>query len=365
MPDYDVHGYRDGDEAKLVELLDSVFHGWPKLDINCSKQQYWRWKYLENPIQLLNQVIIEHQGEPVAYAGRLPRNIKINHSNITANQGADVVTHPDHRGQGLWNKVRDTLDQNNRELGVEFTYYITGNPIIVNKFNASPKHHRVPLPLQPMIRIEDIEKQLEAMPMDHPQLVKMGYKGIKGLQRLQHPHQEATGTVEPIDGFDERFDRLYKKTAQRYDFIIEKKPNYLEWRYSRSVADYEIRGIMKDGELAGFTVLLTNGYNPDYPIGFIVELLTLPGDTDTMNTLLSDAVDHFNKQQVNMTQLLSSHEQLNRVAKANGFVDAPFKMHVFFISTRPGLDEMLRNVENAYFSWGDHDSLPVSLPKAR
>ena len=41
--------YEPGDEKQLVELLDLVFGGWPDRDLACSKVDFWRWKYLDNP----------------------------------------------------------------------------------------------------------------------------------------------------------------------------------------------------------------------------------------------------------------------------------------------------------------------------
>jgi hypothetical protein len=39
-----IRSYRTGDELEIVELLEEVFDGWPKLGINSNASDYWKWK---------------------------------------------------------------------------------------------------------------------------------------------------------------------------------------------------------------------------------------------------------------------------------------------------------------------------------
>jgi len=45
-----VRPYCSGDEEKLVQLLQLVFNGWPRFDINCTSLDHWKWKYENNPL---------------------------------------------------------------------------------------------------------------------------------------------------------------------------------------------------------------------------------------------------------------------------------------------------------------------------
>ena len=45
----EIRSYQPGDEEEIVELLELVFGGWPKLDLNCDSINHWRWKYVDYP----------------------------------------------------------------------------------------------------------------------------------------------------------------------------------------------------------------------------------------------------------------------------------------------------------------------------
>ena len=42
--------YEPGDEEGLVKLLELCFEGWPRRDLPFSKEDYWKWKYCDNPL---------------------------------------------------------------------------------------------------------------------------------------------------------------------------------------------------------------------------------------------------------------------------------------------------------------------------
>ena len=45
--DYNIREYEPGEEEQIVSLLDIVFDEWPSFDINCSKMDFWKRKYLD------------------------------------------------------------------------------------------------------------------------------------------------------------------------------------------------------------------------------------------------------------------------------------------------------------------------------
>ena len=57
--------YKKGDEEEIVRLLQTVFVGWPKFDLQCSSLEHWKWKYLENPLKLNAVALAEFDGKLV------------------------------------------------------------------------------------------------------------------------------------------------------------------------------------------------------------------------------------------------------------------------------------------------------------
>ncbi len=53
---------------------------------------------------------------------------------------------------------------------------------------------------------------------------------------------------------------------------------YLNWRYSdRRGGDYILKEAIEGERALGYVVLRVNGYQEKYPVGYIVDLLALPG----------------------------------------------------------------------------------------
>jgi hypothetical protein len=62
-------------------------------------------------------------------------------------------------------------------------------------------------------------------------------------------------------------DDLWRQVSNRHDFIVERRRDYLNWRYlDPSAGQYVIKQAESDeGRLLGFCVLRINRYLKDYP----------------------------------------------------------------------------------------------------
>ncbi len=116
----------------------------------------------------------------------------------------------------------------------------------------------------------------------------------------------------------------------------------------------------------GYSVLRINRYRRNYPVGFIVDLLTLPDRMDAANALAADAVQFFDYSDINIVnyQVVKGHPY-EGVLKRHGFVDSRIKAHVFILPLQD--DTLLDKVKQTpaskvLISWGDHDVLPVTMP---
>jgi hypothetical protein len=68
--DYKVREYRPGDEDQIVPLLQLVFNGWGDLD-------FWRWKYLDNPLKMNIITIAESNGKIIGADGAVFQRVKV------------------------------------------------------------------------------------------------------------------------------------------------------------------------------------------------------------------------------------------------------------------------------------------------
>ncbi|MBS7637986.1 hypothetical protein KEJ49_03740, partial [Candidatus Bathyarchaeota archaeon] len=61
---YFIRLYQEGDKREIVELLENVFNGWPKFDLNCSAIDHWKWKHKDNP-QGKSIVVVAQSGDRI------------------------------------------------------------------------------------------------------------------------------------------------------------------------------------------------------------------------------------------------------------------------------------------------------------
>ena len=301
----------------------------------------------------------------------MPLMIKIGGSAKLCLTNVDLAVHPDHRQRGLMNEIGNTRDRVAPGLGFRIGYNITGNPILVKVL--AEVRSRFPFAIINLVRIRDIDLQLEMMPVKDAGIKKAGFIALQTFNKIQSslsPGSVRGGEVRLrlIERFDERIDAFWKELAPAYDFIVERRMEYLNWKY----CDPRIGGFRvalaedERGGLLGYCVSRINAFRGDYPVGFIVDLQALPGNEWVAEALAGDAVRCFDESGVNIIncQLVKGHPYVS-VLERLGFLDSRVEFHMFYqfygesdplaaISSSP--------TSRVYVSWGDHDVLPVKMP---
>lgn len=277
----------------------------------------------------------------------------------------------------MYNKLIAKKRELRSNYGVNLNYWVTGNPILLAWAKRHSDTNRIfPHPLTNLVRIRDINIHLRAMSIDKPWLMKMGFKGVKAINDLENtfrgPSIRNQGLmITGVDGFDEQIDEFWKEVSEHYSFIGERDKAYLNWRYCDPRAGhFTVRQVEEDGELLGYSVLAINRYLEDYHIGFVVDLLTLPDRLDAAEALIADAVGYFDEKGVNaVNYLVVKNHSYEGISKRYGFLDSRIKFYMFFYltSNRADFDVLERLSKHPagrlFFSWGDHDSLPVGMPR--
>ncbi len=367
--DFFARAYRPGDEEGIVELLEVVFKGWPQIDLSCSPLDHWRWKFENNPIQKRFITVAEIDDKIIGCLHIIPLMLKIGDDIYLCSTSVDFAVHPDFRERGVSKKVGPLCVEKRREGGVNLDYHITGNPILIK--GILKDRPRFPYNVINLVRIRDINKQLEVMPVEKAWLTKYGYYLIKisndFKNALKGKPRKHDLSIHKIDRFSENINEFWKVVSGHYKLIVERSRDYLNWRFCDPRAgDFVVKQAEEDGCILGYSVLRINRYRPDYPVGFIVDLLTLPDRLDAADALAADAVQFFDDSDINIVnyQVVKGHPY-EGVLKRHGFVDSRIKAHVFVLPLQE--DNLLDKVKEVpasevLISWGDHDVLPVKIP---
>ena len=365
----EVRPYRPGDEEEIVELLELVFNGWPHKDLDCSPLDYWRWKFEDNPLKKRFITVAEKDDKIIGCLHVIPLRIKIGSKVFLCSTAVDFAVRPDLRGIGVSGKIRHLSEEKRRKAGVKLDYHITGNPILIKSFLK--RKPRFPYNIVNLVRIKDINKQLEAMPLDNAWIIKLAFYTTKFFNDFRNSFigksRKHDLNISEIDSFSEKIDDFGKNISNHYDFIVERYREYLNWRYCDPRAgDFVVKQVEENDRILGYSVSRINRYRQNYPIGYIVDLLTLPDRLDVADALVSDAIRYFDNEGINIInyQVVKGHP-FESILKRYGFLDSRVKLQLFYTLTSK--DDILskidqRYTEKTYLSWGDHYVLPVSMP---
>lgn len=368
-----IRPFENEDVSQLVELLDIVFENWPHYNINGTPEEFWRWKYLENPI-LESSIMLGVDDESIIGCHHILYNyLYVNGEKILGSTSLDLAVHPDYRGQGLASKISVPNEQIAAERGLKLSYFITSNPILIKSFTMSDtiekRRPRFPKPIKNYARIQDIDLQLEKIPMDNPFVLKTGWKILSGLNQVisKTPIITEEFTLKSIKGFNEDYQQFWEGLLPQYSFITNHDAEYMEWRYcSKILPEYLKTGAYdSQGNLSGIIIYTINDYNPDYPIGYIVDLLSL--DSESSNVLINHACEYFDANDVNLVnfQQVEGHPDL-QISSSYGFINGRITPHIFYntYNEYKGMEKLSDlHPKKLHLTWGDHDALPTIKPK--
>ena len=368
---YEVRPYRPGDESEIVQLLQLVFDGWPNFDLSCPSIDHWRWKYLDNPLKRSYVTVGVSRGDIVGVNHAFTLNVKIGGRTFFCGYASDTAVHPEFRGMGLSGKIIELKNQFEISAGVHLNLSVTSNPIMLGYQKRNPTMDPFPHEVVNLVKINDIGLQIRNIPVKNPLYMRLGFnaaKLINNIRNLTRTKRAPTKNLEikTIQAFDERFERFWREISRCHDFIVERGREYLNWRYCDPRAgNFVVRKVDDDdGNVLGYSVLALNRSLRDYPIGYLIDLVTLPERNDVAEALVADAVDHFDLQQVNIVNCLMPRRHPNvGILMKYGFLNSRITLKLFckyFVmgEAKEGISTLSGN--RIHFSYGDIDSLPAS-----
>jgi GNAT superfamily N-acetyltransferase len=368
METFTVRPYQEGDEEEIVKLLTSAFNGWPNLDIDCTPLEYWRWKYDANPTEEKAIAVAVHRGKIVGAIHTIPTKINVSGETIIGTLGTDIAVHPEYRGSGLSSSMNKYLREIKKAQGRYFTYLATRNPRMI-KFHLR-ESLQFPHRVTNLVRIRDLDKHMHAMPMDNPWLIKIGYSTLQlrgeALKKIGlRPKGQAS--VKRIDHFDEKVDELCSLAEKEYDFMIKRDREYLNWKYCdpKTGKNVAYGASSPEDELLGYIVLRINRFNPTYPIGYVVDLLTRPHHANVADNLIQASLQYFDQEGINIVIAASPPKSPHRrYMDRNGFIDSRLRFTLFFRldgDDKQGIADKVKAAPKIFFSYGDIDSLPIKI----
>jgi hypothetical protein len=358
--------YQQGDENKIVGLLETVFDGWPHFDLSCSPIDHWRWKYEDNPLGMRAITVGKIGDKVVSCTHGFYLRAKVGEESLMAEQGTDLAVDKGYRGSGLYQKMIDFNLALNKKTHVDMDYWLSNNPVVI-KNSQRNNYPQFPHAVRHMIKIRDIDLHVKMAHSENKIAKKYGYITLKTLNQSKNslfPPNAGRPTlnfeISEITTFDSGIETFWNEVKNKYSFIIERDLNYLKWRYcDRRGGEYAIREASDRGRILGYSVLRINRYNREYPEGFIVDLLTLPDRLDVADALVRDADEYFSEKNINIVHSLAIEgHKYSRLLKRRSFFRHYVKDILFYAPLRAlgGIrDFKAAPSDKLHFMWGDLD----------
>jgi hypothetical protein len=362
----DVRLFTRGDEAEIVELLQSVFKRWPRFDLECSPLDHWRWKYEDNPSRSKVVAVAESGHKIVGCSHGLYLRTKVGQRSLIAQQGTDLAILEDFRGMGIYPKMTAIKNETHKVNNANFSFGLSNNPVVdrARKKRVDPQFH---LQLKHMLKIRDTKTHFRTNTSKNNLIKQYGYASLKTLNRVRNianlsrdRASEPSLMINEPKTIDEKMGEFWNQIKGDYNFIVERDNSFINWRYRDGRGGkYTLRYAYENDNIQGYAALRVNRFNESYPEGYIVDLLTSPDRLDVAEALIKDADQIFTEMGVNIIHALAiKGHPYERILSRRGYL---YNRNRLIISIRlinseenlgPLFDSPLNKI---HFNYGDAD----------
>jgi hypothetical protein len=329
----EIRKYRTGDEAgfqKLDKLVEE--HRWNRRNL-----ANWEWKFRgKNPAGKSLMMYADNDSDIVGHFAAIPMKYWIDGETVTCSHSAAMMIDPKWQNRGLIKFVADKLIQQLEHQKIPFTY---GYP----NDNAYELHIK-------LLGYEEVVQQ---------QLL------IKNIKLNEELKTSVTGSLtwKNISKFGPETNELWEKSKNDYKVIVERKADFLNWRYlDRPDINYYAYGVFDGSRLEGYCVLKL--YQEGETLrGHFIDLFTSIDNKECGTILIRQGLKFFREMKANeVTLWMQGCSFMREMLHENGFREGGISGAGWPGSTRPMVCrfnsdkkkfQTLLNEKDWYFTMGD------------
>ena len=326
--------YKNGDEIRVVQLLEEVFNEWPNFDLSGSSLDHWMWKHKDNPYGKGIISVGRMNEEIISCLHYIRMKIKIGSQVVTISQGTDAAVHKNYRRMGLYTNMKNLLYNVMLNENIFCSCSLDSKPILLQ--SAKRSIPRLPSEVRMFKFIKDPGRYFQHK--DRSSLknftYNIGYRSLNIFQRLLKRKYATNNSgnivIEFSSKFNSSFHDFWKEIRGHYEFILERDASFMNWRLQDERAGkYIIFQAKEKDELVGYTVLRINRFEPSNLVGCIVDLLALPHREDILHELVLKSMMFFDSNGVNSVNAMCNKGNFKeKIFLSHGFVDSRTELRV-------------------------------------
>jgi GNAT superfamily N-acetyltransferase len=346
--EWSVREYREGDEEQILELRGIVLSG-------SRDKEWWQWMYRDGPLGPATIMVAEVNQRIIGTSGSILVPLKVGDQITRGSHGIDLMVHPDYRRQGIMKALSAKLRESSRGMKKSIGYGTPNNESYQGFVKRMGALDIGELPfLFKVINWGALLKNRYKIPVFAGKL--FGYTWERITNRPLSL-KDAEIEVEEVFSFDERIDKFCQKASEIKAIMVMKNMKYLNWRYvAKPGKEYKILLAKKHQEITGFIVLKLEK-NILFR-GYIVDLLTLPGEDIVAEVLITRAMKYFKEEgAATISCWMFQDIPYYKILRKLGFLRRSGPRFCIRIIDPNIPKEFATNPANWYYVVGDGDSL--------
>ncbi len=246
--------FHDRDLPQVLELFKTI------LDQELSPEAF-HWWFTHNPWGTRNIQVAEEENTIIGVACHNAFPMLWNGEQHLVSFPLNVLTHPDHRGKGIFTRLERRAEEFAADNGASFFLSVPNDastPIFTNKLGWS---ERIPEPLQ------GLPSNLIPQQKVFRSWSKVYWKYLVGNPRFQ---------LTSVTSFTKAIDDIWSRSYSSHPLTMWRSQEYLNWRFARAVdKNYQLYEVQVQGDTVGYGVTGVT-QKRQFKVGFIAHSLLLP-----------------------------------------------------------------------------------------
>jgi len=243
-------------EADIDQILELNRIEYGKDDILATRIDF-DWRYRQNPAgEAVVPVVRDEHNNIIGFIWVVPLQLRIKGKNYLAATGTNLVTHPRYRNSFAYIKLLRRFEQvfNDNDIPLHFSFISEAS--YQKQQQHSPRRVlTVPLLIKPL----NIQSLAQTYFKDKITGILAGHLGQIAspfLFRQEAISRRDEITIDPVEGFDKRFDDFWLQIKDKYPVMTIRDRDYLSWRFAEiSGRKYCILVARMENQMLGYTVL--------------------------------------------------------------------------------------------------------------
>lgn len=284
---------------------------------------YYHWKMENNYHQTGIIHVAKSEQEIVGMVSITPKSAIIQKKKMNAAELGDCFINPKKNQRGMFASLLKSTKDSALESGVQFLY---GTPNSI----ALPGERKAGYEIIPSAKVYNLIYPLDIgaiLPMKIESrilssmvspIISIGYK-ILGLKRYLM-FRNSKLKVESTSQFPEEIEKLFDRCCENYDLILERKKNYLDWRFVENPDDYSIYLVRYGKMLIGYFVTKNGSWN-SLSVGYVADYLFDEKYMKFFPRIIELILSSFDKPNIQMISMWSTIENpFYNAARSYGFL---------------------------------------------